>query len=400
MDLSWWKLGKKNKNLVAIIDIGSSRVSAALWDNTKKAADGSHNFLFQKSHELFFPSGISFERFLGQISRHLEELVQEMVKFDRPSRVVCFLSSPLFISQTKIINLKNEEPVKITKQLVQNLINIEAQKFLEKPNLLLSETDENKNELLENLIMQIKLNGYETKDPYGQNAERLEIAQHLSAASSLVLNKIRSVLSPLAISKDISFHSFSFAAFTIFRELAFDQESFVLIDVSGELTDIISLYQGVLMETVSFPVGKNTLLRKIAENSNSSYQEALSALKIYQSKTASPKLSSRIDFSLNQIKANWLSSFKKALEIIIESSFLPEVVYVIGDEASDKFFVDFIKKENLLPYTLSTKNLAVEFIEKDLLKKWQGEKKTGTINTFLLVETLFCDKIYLKEKIA
>ncbi|MCX6713622.1 MAG: hypothetical protein NTV48_00760 [Candidatus Vogelbacteria bacterium] len=410
----WFSSSKKDESeVIGIIDIGSSQISGAILSLSEKkelVKDSSaktveekpiaDRLIFSYQEKITFAESPDANRFLSAISEALKKVLINLKANQKPpTRFFVFLSSPFFISQTRVINYESERPVTINDNLIQNLLKAETDKFFATAGQIFSLGADDKHEIIENRILRVKLNGYESKEPIGQTAQSLSLSQFLSVGPSSLLNKIEGLVQSEIAEAKISFHTFSLTAYQTFSRLIDKKyRNFVLIDTGGEITDILVVADGVLAEHLSFPKGKNYLIREMAKKMGTVFAEASSAMEVYQNGKASVVLKNRIETALTEIKKDWLASFKEAISRVTETVFLPENFFILGDDPTDAIFVDFIEKENMIELSLSQSNFDVIFVDNSILTGTIPAKQRLPNNLFLFVESYYCDKIYSKSQ--
>jgi hypothetical protein len=278
-------------------------------------------------------------------------------------------------------------------QLLNELSYKEAQQFLEHHLSLKAGAVEGDFEVIENKIMQIKLNGYEVGMPFGKVSSRAAIAQYLSITSKEMLLAIRAAITAGTHKNQVEFHSFTFSAYSAIRDLLNNERNFLMIDVSGELTDISVVSDGVLLENISFPYGENTLIRRVAASLGTVSNEAVSTLKMNQEGKLDAKAKEQIDRTLDEEKIKWLAHFKEVLANISDHYMLPESVFFLGDTTIDKYFADWIKTADFKTLTLSNNPFNFHFLDDRYFALFTGQAATATKDTFMIIESIFCDKI-------
>jgi cell division ATPase FtsA len=383
---------KDEGRVIGIIDIGSAQVSGAI---VKLGVDREiESVLAQADEKITYQELPEFEHFWTVTQKALQTLLQELrantknIAIDKktiePEKIFIFLSSPFFQSQTKVIKASNPNAVKITKNYLADLI-----KQADSQNNLTENTV-----ILEDKIMQTKLDGYLTTWPLGQKAQEITLNRFLSWADKNLLINIRDVIRAEYAKTPVIFNTFSFAIYDIFKDFLPDKD-FILLDTGNEITDVLIIKDNVLVEHFSFPGGKNFLLRNIAKALKTVPVEAETSLNLYATGQANTQLKTHLAPALNKIKSLWLSNLKEALTKAINTTFLPENIYFIGDEPIDNIFVEFIDQADFNEITLSNHKINAVFVEKlltDGLTHLTGKVQPLT-NSCLLAETLFCAKI-------
>ncbi len=387
---------EKRYQTIAVIDIGSSSIGGSIVHFDGK---GEPRFCptIQKTvrEEIVYQDSIDFKRFISSTTQAIEKVITELLRSTNfvPEAYYCFLSSPFYVAQTRIIEKKFDMPTKITKDLINDLVAAEIEKFKTAHAHLYAELPQDTATLLESKVMSTTLNGYETHKPEGQVTESLRLAQFTSIASTEVLKGLRETVMRASHAHDIYFHSGLFATFSTLRDVFTTNHTFLIIDVTGELTDVGVVNDGILTENISFPFGKNTLVRKLAEKQGSIFPEAASALALYLSGAHGENKKDDLSKVIDQLGEEWLEAFKKTLKVIRSSALIPETMMVLGDNEVSRLFVQWIEKESFNDFTLSTHRFTINFLETETLKGFCTHLDTSKYDTTLMAETLFCDKL-------
>lgn len=389
--MSWWNFSKKNKKtLVAIIDIGSAEVSGALISISIDKNNKRHfRIIFNTRVETGVEEVFDFYRFDSGVCRGLKKVVDNLLKsgLGIPERYFCFLSSPFVFSQTKIINYSQADSFTFTQKTLDNLSRRESDAFCAKY------SQDGPFSLIDNKIMQVKLDGYETTSLFGNKIKSLAISQFLSGGSSHQLEKIKQVIIGSSHNDNIVFHSYSFAIFSSLRDILNMKKNFLAIDIGGELTDIFLSLDGVMVENISFPYGTNSMLRDIALKQNILFSEAKTQLGLLINNKLHSRTRENIEKNISEIKNKWLGSFSESLSLILSDSFLPEQIILTGDSQASPLFVSWLKETDFHKYKPTDKPFHIAYF--DYTKISDIISGTRNINdTYLILEALFLQKIY------
>ncbi|MEK7552504.1 MAG: hypothetical protein AAB505_00115, partial [Patescibacteria group bacterium] len=248
-------------------------------------------------------------------------------------------------------------------------------------------------ELIEHKVMQIKLNRYVTNAPYGQHATEIEISHYASVGTERVLNRLRETFTPYLSGRTLVFHSFPFVFFTISRDLL-NQHSALLLDVGGEVTELSLVANEVLWETVSFPFGRNFLLRRLAIELKTVPEEVISALKIYQRGGHNKLTTERINDALTECRREWLAAFKQALVALSESHFGSSQLWAVGDPLILSILLDWIKQTSYDDLLIAQRAFKTSLLNNEILKDPCAERKISlTTDSHLLLENIFHDRL-------
>ncbi|MFA6253744.1 MAG: hypothetical protein WC640_00565 [Candidatus Paceibacterota bacterium] len=376
---------KNGGRVVGIIDIGSAQVSGTIV----KLGQGREieSVLAQADEKISFQGLPNFDHFWSVTQKAIKTVLQELraeAKTIEPQKISIFLSSPFFQSQTKVIKTENSNLVKITKNYLAELIKqIDVQ------------TDLGDNSIvIEDKIMQTKLDGYLTAWPLGQRAREVVFSRFLSWADKDLLINLLDLIGGEYAKASVVFNTFSFAAYDIFKDFLPDKD-FILLDAGNEISDVLIIKNNVLAEHFSFPKGKNFIVRHLAKDLGTVTDEAETSLNLYAAGQANIQLQKRLEPALAQIAVMWQADFRETLTKALETTFLPEIIYLIGDDPTDNLFAQFIDQADLSGITLSNHKLTAIFVEKllaDGLTHLTGKAQPLT-NSWLLAEALFCAKV-------
>lgn len=372
---------KKPEEILGIIDIGSAQVSGVILSEHKKVKTEVEELIpWQEKPD--------WDRFQSGIEQALRKVADKLLETKAiPQDIHIFLSAPFFIGKTTTIKSGHKEPTEITPPYLSDLI---------KRHSLFSTDDKNRNLIrLENEIMQIKLDGYPSREPLGQMAKSIELAHWQSYGHISLLNRLEQIIRSRFASTELHFHSFAYSIYEVFSELLPDKD-WILIDTGNELTDILIIKNGYLAEHLSFPYGKNEVIRDLSKILNTVTSEASNRLdRLCEDKLSKPAID-KISKALTPIKELWAKQLEEALNKSIETTILPEVIYLFGDQPSDEIFAKFIVNSDFSRLTISRRPFKVHYIDKPLHQAFShldNKINPPVKNSFLLVESLFCATI-------
>lgn len=385
----------RKKEVVALVDIGDSSIGASFLLIEETKTGRQTKTIGSIRNEMVFLETLNFKRFFDEVDKALKKTLFELIKNTgyQPTKTFCFLSSPFYVSQTKILNYENPKPFTFTKEFLGKISCDEAAKFLENHQSLYPEILSDDPILIENKIMQIRLNGYDIIKPFGKTANKAVLSQYLSLGSKKILKRLKEVIKASTNGSHVEFHSFMFSAYSSLRDLINNKDSFMFVDVGGELTDVAIVTEGVLQEGASYPYGKNSLIRQTVASLSTIHQEASTLLKLYVDNNVHGRHDERLALVLAKAKEEWISQFKQTLGTIMESTMLPETVYFIGDEKIGRLFATWLSEDSFKSYSFSNNPLKINFLDEQLFAKITSNRTNINNDAFLMLETIFYDKI-------
>ncbi len=258
------------EEVVAVFDIGNGSVCAALV----KVSPGQLPFIIYSHREpLTYIPEVTSKKLLDSMLKLLRSVTVNLEKegmaklqpynVTRPHRALCVFSSPWYVSQSKVIHVQKETHFVVTQNPIDSMIRKEQEAFKK-------DQEEGKYEemfghavrILEKQIISMKLNGYEIEKPLNKKARELEVTFFTSFIAEAVIQGVEKILGQYIHVSAIAFASYALASWTAIRDTFPQLTDFIFLDVTGEVTDISITQRSVLSETMSFPIGRNTILRE------------------------------------------------------------------------------------------------------------------------------------------
>lgn len=182
---------------------------------------------------------------------------------------------------------------------------------------------------MERAILSMTANGYPTDTPVGVEAREVALQRYTSSLSSSVYADVCAVLNTHWRSEDIHLHSYALTLATAFRDLApGDTPSCTIIDVSGEVTDVLIVRDGVLETSASFPYGSNALIRALAERSGATHTEARARLRRFFAHADTAAAHTFTAATLETPTFSWRDQLRRTLTEIADERAIPPETYV------------------------------------------------------------------------
>ncbi|MFQ5661905.1 MAG: hypothetical protein ACE5F2_01485, partial [Candidatus Paceibacteria bacterium] len=329
------------------------------------------------------------------IQKGIPNLARKGIKLKDINKVLCIFSSPWYKSQADLITFEKENEFDVKEKEIKEAVANVNEEF-RKSSMPESNSDDEmpqKTKLIEKNIVQMRLNGYLTNNPYNKKTKSVELSLFLSKISGEVYKNIKGMLSETFHTDDISFHSFALVSFSVIRDIFNVEKNFILMDIRGEVTDISLVRNETLYSTASFPLGRNFLTRKVSEALNTVPEEANSLIRVFLEGKGESNESIKIKTILNDAQKSWLSSFRKVLADLSEGLSLPSTVFLTVDEDIGKWFEDAIKNEEFGGYTLAGRPFMVVALNEKQLLKYCVTVGESRCDPFLALEVLFVHKI-------
>lgn len=385
-------LGKKKDEIIAVIYIGSASVGGMM---VKKGQDNLLEIITSAKVPVNFLADVDYAAFWRCTCDSLKKVIDKLlVDYPKgPDKVLCVFSPLWGISQTRAVRVRREEPFEATKDFLDELIDNEIKIFQTQWHNRIPYL-KNDSELVEKEIIKTTLNGYNIKNPLGKKAKKMDVFVYLSLVVRGAKDSIQKYFFDNFGDVPVVFHTLPFVVFSSLKDIINTEEGFIFSDIGGETSDLSLVRKNILEETLTFPRGRNFLIRNVAKEFKTFIDEAKSLLAGFRKGDLNQASSDKISSVINAAKADWCGFAEKALEEIYQSSPLPMTFLMISDENVGQEFAECAKRESFAKFTVLGKPFEVKQISADALKhNFKFRRSFAQDNdVFLMLISLFADK--------
>jgi hypothetical protein len=381
----------KKPKIAIVFDVGSSSVGVAAIMLSPKSKP---KVFFSAREEMVFQENLKFDRFVSSMLESFEKAARTLERVALPPNsgktFSIFFASPWYASQMRVSKQSFSVPTLITDTLLRDLQKKEVGDF----EALEMKTLGKDAVVIETQNVQVKLNGYETAVPEGKIASLLDTAVYISIVPQKIVSAVKEKISGIFHNRSLSFYTFSFSSFAVVRDIFFHQKSFFFMDISGEVTDISIVRDNVLLETRTFPQGKNFLLRRISLELGVSHAEAVSYFAMSASKKLSNEEGQKVKKAMTVAGAEWLSELRGSLYAFSrDGGILPHDLFFTADEDVSAWFAENIQNQELPEITLAEKTFSVRHLDAAFLSSFCDNENGVERDPFLMIEAVFLAKL-------
>lgn len=382
---------EKNKNeTVAIFDIGSGSVGGALvympFDEKSlpvvlKSVRVEMDYINEK-----LTTNIFTKNMLKALGSCAESLYH--TKGGAPDRIVAVVASPWYTSETRVIKMTKETPFIFTTKIAEDLIRKEIKTIYSVYNKK-AKTIYNELEIIENHIMNISLNGYKVSSPIGMQTKSIEMNMIFSFSQKFFLDKIRKEISNTFHETPIFFSSFIVASYFAVRDKYISPDSYLLLDIGGEVTEVGIVSKGTLKASLSFPFGKKTFFKYICTKLEIELRDAKELFNLYNTGHLSTIEKNKYEPLFKSIENSWSEAFRQSITSLPYVLALPSTVFLTADSEIINWFSDVVSNEQFIQaMTIDHKSVVVSLSGIDFLKMCKVD--TDVIpDPFIMIESIF-----------
>ena len=385
---------KDKGELVLAFDIGSSSVGGVFFCTQKS---GIPKIITTVREPITLEKDIDASQFLALTMKSLDIVAGKIYKagLGAPKSIFCVLSSPWHVSQTRVIKLEKNTPFIFTAKLANELVKKEIALF-EEEYLVKYPNTESKVRSIEFKNIKTMLNGYETPNPLNQKAKELEMTIFISISPEQVLKKVEETVRSHFNFEDIKFSSFILSSFSVVRDMYIHNEDFLLVEIGGEVTDIAMAKKNVLRESISFPFGRNFIIRKVASILHSSLDEAKSFISLLKDGHASVPVVKKVTPVIDKLKMEWLGKFQESLVNLTNDISIPATIYIAVDKDFENFFCQIIETEQFNQYTLTESKFKIIFLSAEFFHGMAGFDENVIRDPGLIIDSIYINRFLNK----
>jgi hypothetical protein len=326
-----------------------------------------------------------------KIAECLESVIQELLLtgIQRASsykvknevvRLHCTLSSPWFISQTRIAGTKEPAPFEISETLLNDLLSQQESGF--------------KNDLhpslrvFEKSALSYRLNGYETHNPIGKSCSDMEVAYYFSAAEATLLDQIEHSIQKFIHPQQIIFHSFSYLTYLMVRTVPGSPHQCLIVDAGSEITEVGIVKDGVLVRTVSVPIGTHHFMRAISRALQVNPQVALSFFRLFIAGKTEDGTTERLKSVIDSASLEWQSILHKSLTDLAGELFLPQSIFITTDHELTPYFAKLFRDQRLNQFSSENDAFIVTDLTNGMLNESYLISDAAVIDPLIIIEFL------------
>ncbi len=295
------------------------------------------------------------------------------------------MSSPWYISETSVIKMNEQKPFVVTDSLLSGA----------RQNIIKAYTDAHKVDVtvLEQKIIRISLNGYVTNDPLKKRAQTLDMTVFTSFARHSSIEDIHKIIDQHFNIKTINIHSQSLVAFSVIEDIWKDIPQYIITDITSQLTELVTVRKGALSEAASFPMGKQFLVKRIAEKLNVTSEVAESLIRLKNDGSVDTDLAIKLEEALADSKQEWLAAFSDALSAMSSSASLPSKFFLFAPKDVAHIFSGYMLSEEYQQFSFAEGKFEVQDVTALDLSKYCTNQSGTSIDLSIILGALFNTKI-------
>lgn len=392
------KQNSSSGKLILLCDIGSARVAGAL---ALICSGKQPQVLYRTESPIVFQEDLDFSRFtlsmLEALNSVLENIETQGLKHIHVSRskknisidkVLCTYASPWHLSQTKTLHHHKSDKFKVTQELIDSIIETEGKKFAEKELAEYEESVGAEMELIEQQVTGVTLDGYTVHQPIGRETNELSFVVTVTIMAKNLKVAVANSIQKRIGTNLIAHHSFGYVGFIALRDAFPETNNFLLIDVTGEISDVSLVQNGMLLSSSSFPLGSRSLIRSVGKSHKIKPETAKSMVRGYIEDSGH----SDVKEAIENAQHSWTMGAVDALNIMRSVAPLPKSVFCIVDEGLAPVFQDALSQAFKQMQTRHTQD-DIAVLSTGMLHEHIDFRSGITEDPFIAMDVLYADRL-------
>jgi hypothetical protein len=308
-----------------ILDIDSSSLGACVVEFQEKP-------LLVDVKRMPLGSGTTLEP--GALIPHLREALAALIPSyakKHPGIVDVFIvaASPWFASTLRTLTSKSDKPVRVSRSSIQRIVS-EHRK---------TEHDVAGHTALEVLPVTVLVNGYRTLVSKSVTGSSLAITLYESFSDSLFVETLTNSIRTSLGKARISWHTTPLAYTETLLRLS-DEDHAAVVDVGGEVTDVVVLSHQTVAFVGSIPIGSRTIARAL--QGTGGLADSMSRLSLFARGELSEKEMQTTAAALTTASLEWQKQFAAVLDQAGNSVPVPHRVFVVGERDELPWFTQVL----------------------------------------------------------
>lgn len=387
----------KRKSLLSFVfDIRDSSVtvSAVKFEKNKKP-----EMILCQRNELRDMDAQDHKKYLSCLLRTIDKTMlsvrKNLVKIGDDSEVgsyYFFIGSPWSMSQAKTVKIVRDRPFEINDEIVGKVL-VNEESSME--SVIAQETHINDWTILEEKIVQAKLNGYKVNNIFGKKTSNLAVELFVSYVPKDLKDKLDNHFKEKT-DKNINKQNNSTisSSYSFFRDLYSNKNDFIYVDIGKFITDIYVVRDDIIFGIASFPYGEENIIQTSLSKTNLTREVFMSHINIGQDKKFDLPSHNRGSDLLRSGFDTWKEKLKTTLAKICTEMNIPNTIFMITNNVLSNILAkDISDKENGKSLELLGSKIDVSIIGEGMTNNFIDNAKSFLNEPYVKMDIIFLDKM-------
>jgi hypothetical protein len=395
-----FSLFKKAPSLSFVFDIRDTSVSIAV---ARFEIEKKPEIILCQNFELKQQDSNNHKKYLSSMIRTIDKAIisarRGLIKIGNKEDIgkyYFFVGSPWSVSQTKTIKIIKDKPFEINNRVLEKIIvgeEFALEKFIEEQTL------EPNWKVLEEKIIQSKLNGYKIDDIFGKKTSNFAIELFVSFIPYEIKDKMSSYMDK-RIGKNIKRQNNSciLSSYSFFRDLYSNKNDFIYVDIGKLITDVYVVRDDVIFGIVSYPFGEEKIIQISQSKTNLSRDIFMSHLSVGQDKKFDLTSHNNGEDLLKSGFNLWKSKLKDSLSKICTEMNIPNNMFILTNSLISSILAKELSAvDNNKRFEILNSPIEVSAIGEGVLNNFILNGKAFANEPYIKMDLVFLDKIFKQQ---
>ncbi len=324
-----------------ILHIGSDRVTGTLALFSE--FDRPH-IVEMVEKEIRLTSHESEREFTSLFRKAIADVADSLVRGGHfiPEYVYVSLESPWFVGQTRTVYYSKKDTFLFSENMAHTLIDEDFRAY----KLSAEDAFGEPLQMLDKSVIGTKLNGYSVENPYGKRVREVSISYFASLAPKSFIDDLCDDLERVVRGKIRFFSSPAALSGALYMTLE-HYKKLLVVSIGGEVTELLYIENGMLVNTGTFPSGRNFLIRTLGNELKQNPLEIFSLLNMCAAGRAHDTIAKKVTRIVEGVENEWRKELRKAVHDTVGPVHKDIPVLTIGAPDTLSWFKKMVNNEHL-----------------------------------------------------
>ncbi len=389
-------LFKNKPSLSFVFNIRDTSISLAA---VRFETDKKPEIILCQSFELKQQDSKYYKEYLSSMLGVLDEAVvsirKGLVKIGNKEKIghyYFFVGSPWSVSEAKTVKITRDKMFEINNKMLGQII-IEEESVIERN--LEEKTLKQTWKVLEEKIIQAKINGYKIDNFYGKKTTNLTIELFTSFVPTELKERLSFYLDAKA-SRSIKRHNNSciLSSYSFFRDLYLEKNDFIYVDIGKLITDVYVVRDDIVFGIASFPFGEENIIQASLLRTNLSRDIFMSHISIGKDSKYELISHNNVEDLLKMGFDIWEEKLKDSLLKICTEMNIPNNMFVItNSEITNLLIRNLSIKEKNKQLQIMRSKIKLSHIYEHVLNNFVSNGKDFANEPYIKMDIIFLNKV-------
>ncbi len=376
--------GYQRRKIVVLIDIGSASISAAYADIT----ENTNPIIYYSTR-----SSISLRDSMTKedaVADALTKIIKDLLTIGAPivrhtikrtihiNKIIISIAAPWQEVSVQTQQKVEKKAFRFTKYVMDDMV------------AHISSHWAHGRVVTNSMVVSISLNGYPVTNPFNVKTKDAKIMVLNSYITKPLVERVNNIVEEAFHTDVLEITAFATIAYTVLRSLYPSERDMLIIDITGEATDIILSKNGILTDIAHTKRGLNVLRKNAQDAGIRSTKSSGSFHSIEHTLLIDKEHNTRFTARMQQARSLWLQDVAQALQTLNAKYALPKTVFLLSDEESVSFIKHQFDEEPVFQNIwLSSESLSIISLDTRRFSALVVYGKDANSDSFLSILTLY-----------